>query len=210
MAGDQGTGLPEHVFPEWKAINSSVGELHLFWKFHSRFCGKAEEVELMQRILPFPYAIIRKGLLFSIIMEIRRLMDPAQYRGDINLSLERLVEVIKDHVPTALHEQLAKMREEIHAHCLPIIKWGNKRVGHAGKDMALGLATEKLPEVDEQHFESALAMMHDLLKQIHAHFNGPDTPMPFPEPTGDAEVLLDYIRTGHYAKQAGLRRCLID
>ena len=155
----------------------------------------------MQQILPFPYAIIRKALLFSIVMEIRKLMDSPHYRRDTNLSPAQLVELIRPHAPVVLHEKLVRMREDIYTHCQPIIQWGNKRVGHADKDMVLGLAEEKLPVVDEQEFEVALARMRGLLKEIHVHFNGPEAPMHFPEPTGDADVLLDYIRTGHNAKQ---------
>jgi hypothetical protein len=44
-------------------------------------------------------------------------------------------------------------------------------------------------------------MFRDLLSEIHAHFNGPATPMHFPERIGDADELLRYIRTGYEALQ---------
>jgi hypothetical protein len=202
MIGELTRGLPEQVIPEWKAVCSSVGELQLFWRFHVRFCGNDENVALMRDILPFPFRIIRKAILFCVIMEIRKLMDPAESNGKINLSLDRLVQIVQPQISVELHKKLKGLRDEIHGHCQPILRWGNKRVGHADKKVFLGEDDEKLPEVDEHQFEKAVAMMRDLLREVHACIRGPEMPMHFPEPTGDADKLMDYIRRGHAAKQA--------
>jgi hypothetical protein len=212
MAGDQQTGMPEHAMPEWKAIASAVAEVQLFWRFHVRFCGNDEDVALMQDILPFPFRIIRKALLLSMTMEIGKLMDKDETTIRkttlVNLSLRRLVKLLNPHCPDLLKSRLGTMLDELETLYEPIGLWRDKRFGHSDKEMVLGLGPKPFPDVEQQRFEQVLALMRDLLKAVHTHFNGADEPMYFPEPTGDADRLLDYIRTGHNAKQRELEGLL--
>src|SRR5882762_7421077 len=86
--------MPDDVTLEWNTIWSAVCELHWFWKFQSDLCGNAQHVALMQDILPFPFMLIRKILLFSITMGIGRLLDAAEYKKRPNLSFARLLKTI--------------------------------------------------------------------------------------------------------------------
>lgn len=203
MASNSRTGIPGHLVADWAAVRSAVAELHLFWRFHVGFCGNHQDVSLMEEILPFPYLIVRKALLFTIVMQVRSLLDRAETRRRKktldNASLARLVKMLEADCP-ALHVRLTAMLDDIRAHCQPICHWGDKRVCHA--DRLTVLSQEKLPEVDQQHFQKALDMMREFLNQVHAEFHDAQMPMHFPEPTGDPDKLLDYIRTGHRAKQA--------
>jgi len=206
MTGHQAEGMPEDVTPEWNAVKSAVAELQLFWNFHVRFCGNDEDVAVMRQIIGFPFLIIRKALLVSITMEIGKLMDKDETtikkKTFVNLSLRRLVKSLGPHCPDPLKSRLATMLDDLKTLYEPIDLWRDKRWGHSDKEMVLGLGPIPLPEIPQQQFENVLGIMRQVLQAIHAHFNGTDVPMHFPEPTGDAERLIDYILTGHKAKQA--------
>src|SRR5262245_9490777 len=113
--------MPTEVFREWKAIGSSVAELHLFWSFYKGFCGNEQNVALMMEILPVPFTIIRRALLLSITMEVGKLMDqdqkPIRNKTLVNLSLKRLVNLVKPHCPDILNAKLAIMLDELRAVC---------------------------------------------------------------------------------------------
>src|SRR5262249_993742 len=162
MIGESKAGLPANLTRDWTAICSAVGELHLFWRFHVRFCGNHQDVSMMEGILPFPYRIIRKALLFTIIMQVRSLLDRAETRKREktldNLSVARLVKILESDSP-ALPVKLNGMLDNIRTHCEPICRWGDKRVCHA--DWLTAFGHEEPPEVDQQHFERALDMMRD-------------------------------------------------
>jgi hypothetical protein len=194
----QSQGIPEFLLPDWKSIRSAVAELRLLWRFHARFCGNQQDVTMMEDILLCPYLIIRKALLFTIVMQVRSLLDPPKSRnGRDNASLDRLVGLFKQDHPT-LYAKLTTLLQGVKAHCKPIKEWGNRRVGHA--DLPTVLSREKLPDVPQQHFEQGLAMMRDLLQEIHACFYGADASLELQELDDEADKLLSYIRAGYQAQ----------
>jgi hypothetical protein len=197
--------MPEPLSADWKAIRSFLAELQLFWRFHVRFCSDKQDVAMMEEILPAPYLILRKALLFTIVMQVRSLLDPAESRGRANVSLARFVGLFEQNHPT-LHANLARLLQGILAHCQDIEKWGNRRAGHA--DLLTVLGQETLPDVSQEHFEKAQAMMRGLLHEVHAHFYGPESPMDLPELIDGADKLLSYIRAGCQAELAEIEALL--
>src|SRR5713226_5126209 len=151
-------GLPEKSSADWKAICSCLGELQLFWKFHVRFCGNEQDVAMMDEILSIPYSVIRKALLFTIVMQARSLLDPASSLGRENVSLARFVGLFEEDYPD-LQRKLSKLLKAIVGHCKDIKNWGNRRVGHT--DRLTFLSHEVLPEDAQDDFEKALNMMRE-------------------------------------------------
>jgi len=195
--------MPTDVALEWCPIWSTVCDLHWVWKFHSDLFGNPAHVALMLDILPGPLAIIRRGALLSVTMGIGRLLDGPEFGPRANLSFARLLKTIESRCP---HEQvnvrLATMLDNTKVHCQPFTTWRNRRFGHADREMVLCNGGERFPDVEQAAFETALAMLRDLLSEIHGHFNGPGAIMPFPERIGDADALMGYIRAGHDVRQA--------
>lgn len=162
---------------------------------------------MMEDALLFPYRIIRKALLFTIVTQVRSLLDPAQTprRKEVldNLSFDRLVKTLEPDF-FAPHEKLMEMLKEIKQHCEPICTWANKRICHA--DLLTVCGQEKLPDVDKEHFQKALDMMLKLLHVIHVYFHGPHALMALPDRDGDADKLIDCIRIARKTKQDELAR----
>jgi hypothetical protein len=193
--------MPTDVMPVWDHIWSGVVELHWFWRFHVDLCGNAEHVTLMRAILRGPFMFIRTAVLSHITMGIGRLLDYPDYHKRANLSFAHLLETLKPHASLEFSAKMTAMLDSADAHCQPLMLWRDKRFGHADKDHVLGIGPARLPEVEQEAVEKALALLRDLLTEIHGHFNGPDTPMPFPERVGDADCLMKYIRDGYDAER---------
>jgi hypothetical protein len=116
-------GIPERLKRDWEEIRSAAEELQLFWQFHARFCGNQQDVAMMEEILFYPFRILRKALLFTIVLQVRSLLDPAKSHKRDNASLARFVELLEqDH--SALHAKLAKLLKGIQDHCKSIETWG--------------------------------------------------------------------------------------
>jgi hypothetical protein len=193
--------MPADVIPVWDHIWGTVAELHRFWRFHVDLCGNAQHVALMQEILLGPLVLIRKAVLSHITMGVGRLLDRPKYGKRANLSFAHLLESIQPYTPPDFAAKMATMLDDAAAHCEPLLLWRDKRFGHADKAHVLGTGAERLPEVEQEAFEKALAMLRDLLAEIHAHFNGRGS-MHFPEPSRDADNLMKYVREGYKAEQA--------
>jgi hypothetical protein len=198
-------GLPEKFSTDWKAIRSCLGELQLFWRFHARFCGDKQDVAMMEEILFLSYRVVRKALLFTIVMQVRSLLDPPKSWGRDNVSLAHFVGLFEEDYPV-LHGKLSTLLKAIVVHCQNIENWGNRRVGHA--DLQTFLSHETLPEVSHEHFEKALGMMQELLQQVHANFYGPEKPIDIPELIDGADKLIFYIRAGRQAEVAKIEAML--
>jgi hypothetical protein len=200
--------MPPEVTEEWNPIWSAVVDLHWLWTFHSGLWGNPQHVKLMQEILPGPLALVRQAFLFSITMGIGRLLDREEKNVKkavrVNLSLKRLVKLVAQHCSDTLKGKLPGMLADLEIVCRPIDIWRDKRVGHADKEMVLGLGTQRLPDVARETIDTALRMMRNLLAAIHADFNGTDQQMHFPERVCDADALMGYIRDGYEARQADL------
>jgi hypothetical protein len=203
MATNTAGKMPQDVVLEWNPIWSSVVELHHCWSFHRDLFGTAKNNDLLMSILPYQFLMIRIAILSYITMGIGRLLDRA---GDnpnkANLSFERLLDTIKPNCSPEFYESIHNMLQETQKHSESIKAWRNKRFGHADKEMALSGANCRLPEIEAEAFEKAVAMMRDMLKEIHKYSNGLDSTMHFPERTGDAYALMEYLRAGHEARQA--------
>jgi|SRR5579871_3303311 len=198
-------GIPEHLLPDWTAIRSALAELQLFWQFHDRFCGNQEDVAMMMEVLLCPFLILRTALLFTMVMQVRSLLDPAKSRGRDNASLARFVGLLKEDHP-ALHAKLATLLKGIQDHCKPIETWGNRRIGHA--DLLTVAGREAMPDVPQQDFERALAMMRDLLQEVYSYFCGADASVDLRGPIDGADKLLGYIRAGREAELAAIEAML--
>jgi hypothetical protein len=193
--------MPKDVIPVWDHIWGTVVELHWFWKFHVDLCGNDQHVALMREILPGPSMLIRKSALSHITMGVGRVLDYSNFGKRANLSFAHLLDTIK---PYSLPEFVSKMvciLDNVEAHCKPLLLWRDKRFGHADKDHVLGIGTERLPDLEQEAFDKALALLRDLLSEVHAHFNPGET-MHFPDRNGDADCLMRYIRGGYDAERA--------
>jgi hypothetical protein len=191
--------MPEDVIPVWDHVWGTVAELHRFWKFHVELCGNEQHVSLLEEILLGPLVLVRKAVLSHITMGIGRLLDRANYGKRANLSFAHLLETIRPHVTPEFSSRMAGLRDNAARHCNPLLLWRDKRFGYADKDHVLGV--ERLPEVEQEAIEQALALLHDLLAEIHAYFNPPGS-MHFPELGRDADDLMKYVRRGYDAEKA--------
>jgi hypothetical protein len=191
--------MPEDVIPVWDHIWGTVAELQRFWKFHVDLYGNEQHVSLLEEILLGPLVLIRKAVLSHITMGIGRLLDRANYGKRANLSFAHLLETIRPHATPEFAKRMTDMRDNATSYCQPLLLWRDKRFGHADKNHVLGV--ERLPEVEQEAIEKALAMLGDFLAEIHAYFNGPGS-MHIPELGRDADDLMKYIRRGYEAERA--------
>jgi hypothetical protein len=199
--------MPENVVLAWNPIISSVCEIDWSWQFHRDIWANKQSVALLDKIMHGPLILIRRAFLTSITMGIGRLLDHPTARvgreTKENLSFAHLLEIMKGHCnDDTINESLSSKLEDIETHCKLIDIWRNKHFGHADKDMTLGLLDARLPEIPGDTFDQAIAMMRNLLEQIHEHFNGPDSQLDYPERVGDADRFMEVIRAGYEAMEA--------
>jgi hypothetical protein len=192
--------MPGEVAVEWEFIRSAVEELHSFWNFHCDLVGNSSHVELMMNILQGPFKLIERAMKVSIVLGIGRLLD-----GNRNtLSLPRFQRTLGNHCPTEVVKSFENGRKVIDSVAEPIVDWRHNRYGHANKAAVLGIDTKLLPVVEDTVFVDVLAKFRGLLETIYKHFNGNEVPMHFRPRTGDANLLMTFIRLGFEAEQKEL------
>ncbi len=196
--------MPETVAVEWNAIWPAVCDLHAMWELYAGLYGNKGHARMMNDTLPGVFALIHRALRNEILMGVGRLLDPAESRikEEVfpNLSLARLLVIVRPHCPPDVNSRLGKMLKDAKTHCEQLLVWRHKRVGHADREAVFKI--KKLPNVEQKDIEKALKMLYDLLKEIHTHFNGQETVFHFPRRVGDADALMSLIKDGVNAREA--------
>ena len=93
------------------------------WQIYTQLFGSSEEnIELLNDFAPICFGIYQNALFDDVILSICRVADRSGEKGNTNLSLSKLCDLIGD----SDNEQLKKIQEL----CAGLQKQRNKRIGH--------------------------------------------------------------------------------
>ncbi len=130
----------------------------------------------------------------DLILHLARLTDRPRMGPSENLSLLTIVELINH--PTA-KSTIPPLLENAKEKAEKARKWRNKSIAH--KDKKVSLELDKLPSLDEQYVEEALAAAGEVLTQLYGIFSGNPIEMESWTPTGTVESIDAFLRYFRFA-----------
>jgi hypothetical protein len=163
--------LPDPLKVVFNALNNEISYLHGTWDVFHELFGSEESVDVLNKVAPGAFRLIRETLRNELLLAVCRITDPKQSMGKQNLTVKQLLDVVeKQGVPQDLLKRLNDLEVAIDDHCLPIRDHRNKVLGHLDLNTALDYQTYPLPNVTSVQITGVLRMLHDFMNAIAGHF----------------------------------------
>ena len=133
----------------------------------------------------------------DLVLHLARLTDKSRMGSSENLSLLTIVELINH--PTAI-STIPPLLEDAKAKAEEARMWRNKSIAHRDRKVSLSKQElDKLPPLDDQYVEKALAAAGEVLTQLYGIYSGNPIEMKSWAPTGTIENVDSFL---HYFKFA--------
>jgi len=137
--------------------------MHGQWKVHEQLFGKGKKrLDLLAQEASNFFSIVQQALLMDIQLTLSKLGDPGRSGKFENMTLEKLMEEIKDldphPVPEALkfHKKLEACLADFADKSTKVRERRNKYLAHLDYDVALDLRPEPLETPTRTEIEEAL------------------------------------------------------
>ena len=189
---------PQLIKEVYEPLQQEVQGLHREWLMFRQVYGTSNgRIDLVTRVAGSFFAVVQRALYHQSLLSLFRLTDPVAYGKRLNLTLERLADVVQaDGAPIAgaMSSTLAQIRTLLKPH----EDVRNKIIAH--NDLlttpTLYDGTSKLTGPSRQTVEDCLGHIRRLMNTVSKHYE--DTTVEyfsaeFP-PLGDGETLIRRLR----------------
>lgn len=155
---------------------NNVANLHLIWKDYRILYGTSQErIELLNWAAGEFFGLLDDVIRHDVVMRIARLTDPARSMGHDNVSLERIVDGLNQHVEPSFVKELRVKLQELRTYCEPIRQLRNRFLAHEDMASALKYHPDPLPGISRAFIEGALKQTRDIMGHMEQKFLGSPT-----------------------------------
>ena len=130
----------------------------------------------------------------DFILHLARLTDESNTGASKNLSLLTIDDLIDD---SKTKSAISPLLKDAKTKAKKARMWRNKFIAH--KDKKVSLELDKLPPIDEQYVEEALAAIDEVLIQMFGIYSGNPIEMQSWAPTGTVESIDAFLRYIRFA-----------
>lgn len=167
--------LPLEIRKLYKQLHMDVSTLH--WRTSiviSLYKGNEQNVDVLRNAAPFLFhRVLPNDLYDSLVLNIARLLDPAQQGKFSNASLEKLINDIRPF-DNDIAKKMGVHLENLRATLPSVEQWRNKWACHRDYDTMLALQTPTesalRPNFTVKHLEFAMLEMAAFLNLFEARF----------------------------------------
>jgi hypothetical protein len=198
--------FPPGVLEVFDRLWEEVVHLHFAWHLYQDLYGDPAYLATLSDTAPGAFRLIEVSIRHSLVMAFGRLVDPSMDGKNENLSLRRLLDLVKPHCGQAFYDGLHGRMEEIRAHLQPLTKLRHKTVAHTDLTTALSPDRDPIPNPTRPHVTRATELIAGLMNEVDKHFRDNSTPYGFGGPLGAAKDLLECLRLGLEARKEEQRR----
>jgi len=167
--------IPAKLRPSWTFLHTQVIWLHGRWELFNQLYGKSpERMDFLNRTAPTFFALLQGILLNDLQLTLSKLADPATTGKRRNLTLETLLEEIKNLPEPQLAAQLTPLLEHYRAASSGTRVRRNKDIAHF--DFAVqvsgGGEAAALPGPSRKEIDAALKALREFMTTLFGHFEG--------------------------------------
>ena len=179
-----------------------VSNLFFEWRaFLYLFCGPTERVDTLNAASGKTSKLLQKLLWDSVLLSIRKFLDPAGDGSNTNLSLQHLQRIAKE---SQFGVDLTQAYEELKSVCEPARKYATKYLAHSDLKHAIG---SKVTSVQRGQTTDAVRAIGKFANKFHAETRDTDIRFsPIPMRDDEKKFLLVLHRGVEETRAADLRR----
>jgi|SRR6267143_192490 len=194
--------VPPDVRTIFESLQEDVLWLHAKWKVYRQLFGTSEKrIAILNDFAPDFFQIVHDGLIYDVLLTISRLTDPAESVKKENLTLDRLVLMMKENVDQQFVDSLKSNLRALKGDCQPFRDIRNRRIAHNDLGTALDYHPNPLPGVSREMIENVLKSFRSLLNDIEFHFDGNDTEYEGINLRGDGDSIIRYLKEAKAYRQ---------
>ncbi len=192
MTDDRNRDIPGAFRAKFTVLDLEVIDLHFALLYFSQLFGNPETVDVLRRPAPIVFRHIQRTMVHSIILALRRLVDPPRSGGHDNVSLLSLAEDVEDdesrNVLTNAHDELTDVTHHLK-------QWRDRKLAH--NDLTF-LTNEKyaLQAVRNDELARAAEIVADCLNYFYGRYGNRTVLYENCVSQKDGDSLLFYLRYG--------------
>lgn len=187
--------MPPDVKTIFETLQEDVIWVHAKWRVFRQLFGKSEKrIAILNDFAPDFFLIVHDGLIYDILLTMSRLTDPAETSKKENLTLDRLLLMLKRNEDKEFLEVVERNLKSLKDECQPFRDIRNRRIAHSDLGTALDYHPNPLPGVSREMIETALESFRNLLNEIEKHFDGNETEYVDFGLRGDGDSIIHYLK----------------
>src|SRR5258705_10186702 len=104
----------------FESLQQDVLWLHAKWKVYKQLFGTSERrIAILNDFAPDFFQIVHDGLIYDLLLTMSRLTDPAESFKKENLTLDRLVFMMKQNIDQQFLDTLESNLKALKGECQP-------------------------------------------------------------------------------------------
>jgi len=147
-------------------LSNELAWLHEKWRQYCELFGEnRERIDLLNKVAPFFFWYLQYTLFDDIQLHLARLTDPSKTKGQDNLTMRRLPQLIAD---SKIKKEVETKLNQVLQACRLAREWRHKRLAHL--DLVAKRAPNSLSPRTRRDVERALAAMRQLMNRLASHY----------------------------------------
>lgn len=176
--------------------------LHAKWKVFSQLFGTSEKrIAILNDFAPDFFQIVHDGLIYDVLLTMTRLTDPAEVLKKENLTLDRLLLLLKQQGAKEFIDGLERELKALQAECQPFRTIRNRSIAHNDLGTALDYHPDPLPGVSREMIENALKRFRKILNDVESYVDGNQTEYEKSNLRGDGDSMIRYLKEAKAYRQ---------
>lgn len=152
-------------------IKNEVIHCHYHWQTYRQLFGTNESrIKIMNDTTPSVFLILQDLSMDNITLAISKLTDHAETKGNKNLSLYLLLDLLENEIDVSSREKLIALIEQLKGIIKIFRDRRNKLIAHLDLKTAIGVKVEDKYLISRKNVEDALAIISKFLNEIELYF----------------------------------------
>lgn len=183
--------FPAAIRDIWSAIKSEVIWLHARWIIYRQLYGiSPERVDLLNRSASMLFYIFQMTLLNDVQLSLSKLSDPAGSGARRNMTLDMLLQLLKNAGETNIVEQLSSLVADYAISCERLRYRRNKTIAHFDLATMRSVKVAPLEGPSCEEIETALDALRKALNCVEFHYARSQTAYEEIIMEGDGNLLI--------------------
>ena len=168
--------FPLAIADLWSGLKSEVTWLHGRWIIYQQLYGRSSErIDLLNRSASTFFYIVQLSLLHDVQLSLSKLGDPPGSGDRKNMTLDALVEQLKDAGEKEVVVKIRSLVDAYHASCKKVRHRRNKWIAHFDLDTLLASKVTPLGGPSRAEIEAALDALREVMNCVELHYAEPRT-----------------------------------
>ena len=179
----------------FKNLQDDLLWLHAKWKIYRQlFAASEERIAILNDFAPDFFQVVHDGLIFDLLLTMSRMTDPAKTRSKENLTLDRLMSMLRKPGSEKLPKELRIKVEAVKQSCHPFRDIRNRQLAHTDLGTALEYHPDPLPGISREMVEHALTAFRHLFESIDRYLGNAETNYNDVPLRGDGDTIIRYLK----------------